>query len=119
MKRGFTRDEARLIYKYLPTETTEDVGSILAVYSCGGAVNRPEFADLTPCPDAGPTHKGPPYHNQQYEGCYTNYPDSNMLASPFWPHLYYGEQGLYPFLQRAKRRYEPDNIFHHAMSIRA
>jgi hypothetical protein len=111
MKRGFTRDEARLIYKHLIPETTEDVGSILAVDSYGGAVNRPEFAD--------PAHKAPPYRNQQYEDCCTNYPDSDMLAYTFWPYLYYGEQGLYPFLQGVKRRYEPNNIFHHAMSLRA
>ncbi len=95
MKRGFTRDEARLIYKHLIPETTEDVGSILAVGSCSGAFNRPGFTDLT------------------------LYPDADMLASPFRPRLYSREQGLYPFLQGAKRRYEPNNIFHHAMSIRA
>jgi FAD/FMN-containing dehydrogenase len=32
--------------------------------------------------------------------------------------LYYGEGELYPFLQDVKRRYDPNNIFHHSMSIR-
>ncbi len=41
-----------------------------------------------------------------------------MLAYPYWPQLYYGDQGLYPFLQGVKRRYDPNNIFHHAMSVR-
>jgi FAD/FMN-containing dehydrogenase len=40
-----------------------------------------------------------------------------MLAYPFWPQLYYGDQ-LYAFLQGVKRRYDPNNIFHHAMSVR-
>jgi FAD/FMN-containing dehydrogenase len=33
--------------------------------------------------------------------------------------LYYGEKGLYRFLQKVKQQYDPNNIFHHAMSIRA
>ncbi len=157
MKRGFTPDEARLIYKHLTLKTANDVGGILAVDSYGGAVNKPELADITSIPqrasilklqfqsywkkpsedeshlkwmrdfytdlysgpDVDAAHKGTPYHNQQYEGCYINYPDADMLAYPFWPQLYYGEQGLYPFLQGIKRRYDPNNLFHHAMSIRA
>jgi N-acylhexosamine oxidase len=40
-----------------------------------------------------------------------------MLAYPFRPQLYYGDQ-LYAILQGVKRRYDPNNIFHHAMSVR-
>jgi FAD/FMN-containing dehydrogenase len=42
-----------------------------------------------------------------------------MLSYAFWPQLYWGEQDLYPFLQRVKRGYDSNNIFHHKMSIRA
>lgn len=42
-----------------------------------------------------------------------------MLSYPFWPQLYYGDQGLYPFLQGVKRKYDPNNIFHRSMSVRA
>ena len=41
-----------------------------------------------------------------------------MLAYQFWPQLYYGSGDLYAFLQDVKRRYDPNNIFHHAMSVR-
>jgi FAD/FMN-containing dehydrogenase len=64
-------------------------------------------------------YSGTPYPGDRYEGCYINYPDKDMLAYPFWPQLDYGEQGLYSFLQGVKRRYDPNNVFHHAMSIRA
>lgn len=157
MKRGFTRDEARLIYKHLTRETPgTEISGILAADSYGGAVNKPELAkttsipqrasvlklqfqsywqnskddagriqwmrdfytDLYSGPDAHPKYKGTPWYNDQYEGCYINYPDVDMLAYPFWPQLYYGEGELYPFLQSVKRRYDPNNIFHHSMSIR-
>jgi hypothetical protein len=78
---------------------------------------RDFYTDLYSGPDAEPKHKGTPYFNEQYEGCYINYPDKDMLTYSYWPQLYYGEQ-LYPFLQDVKRRYDPNNIFHHAMSIR-
>ncbi len=76
------------------------------------------YTDLYSGPDAEPNHKGTPYFNDRYEGCYINYPDVDMLNYSYWPQLFYGEQ-LYPFLQSVKRRYDPNNIFHHAMSIRA
>ena len=63
-------------------------------------------------------YDGTPFPGERYEGCYINYPDADMLAYPFWPHLYYGDGGLYAFLQDVKRQYDPNNIFHHAMSIR-
>lgn len=70
-------------------------------------------------PDADPKYLSTPYPGERYEGCYMNYPDSDMLAYAYWPQLYYGDRGLYPFLQGVKRKYDPHNIFHHAMSIRA
>jgi FAD/FMN-containing dehydrogenase len=77
------------------------------------------YKDLYSGPDADPRHKETPYPNDRYEGCYINYPDKDMLDYSFWPQLYYGDQGLYPFLQEVKRRYDPNNIFHHAMSVRS
>jgi FAD/FMN-containing dehydrogenase len=64
-------------------------------------------------------YRGTPFHGEWYEGCYINYPDADMLRHEFWPQLYYGDGGLYPFLQGVKRKYDPNNIFHHAMSVRA
>jgi FAD/FMN-containing dehydrogenase len=62
-------------------------------------------------------HQGTPW-GDAYEGCYMNYPDVDMLRYSFWPQLYYGQDGLYPFLQKVKHTYDPNNVFHHAMSIR-
>lgn len=62
-------------------------------------------------------HQGTPW-GDAYEGCYMNYPDVDMLRYAFWPHLFYGPGDLYPFLQRVKQQYDPNNIFHHAMSVR-
>lgn len=73
------------------------------------------YADSTPSARYAST----PYPGERYEGCYINYPDVDMLAHDFWPQLYYGTGDLYPFLQSVKRRYDPNNIFHHAMSVRA
>jgi hypothetical protein len=63
-------------------------------------------------------YKGTPFPGSQYDGCYINYPDADMLQHEFWPQLYYGTGDLYPFLQQVKREYDPHNIFHHAMAIR-
>ncbi len=159
MKKNFTREEAKCIYKHLTRNVpgTDLRGAYLAVDSYGGATNRPALADETSIwqrasvmklqyqsywrraqddagrldwmkrffddvysgPNVDAQHKGTPYPNEYYEGCYINYPDCDMLAYSFWPELYYGNQGLYPFLQSVKRRYDPNNVFHHAMSIRA
>lgn len=80
---------------------------------------RDFYTELYSGPDADPGHKGTPYPNERYEGCYINYPDKDMLEYTFWPQLYYDDKGLYPFLQDVKKRYDPHNIFHHAMSVRA
>jgi len=62
-------------------------------------------------------HQGTPW-GDRYEGCYMNYADTDMLRYSYWPELFYGRAGLYPFLQEVKRRYDPNNIFHSSMSIR-
>jgi hypothetical protein len=77
------------------------------------------YSDLYTGPNVDARYSGTPYPGEHYEGCYINYPDADMLAYPFWPQLYYGEGHLYPFLQGVKRRYDPNNVFHHAMSVRA
>jgi FAD/FMN-containing dehydrogenase len=79
---------------------------------------RELYSELYSAPDADPKYKGTPYWSDRYEGCYINYPDRDMLAYSFWPELYYGDAGLVPALKKAKQRYDPNNIFHHAMSIR-
>jgi FAD/FMN-containing dehydrogenase len=62
-------------------------------------------------------HQGTPW-GDAYEGCYMNYADVDMLRYPYWPELFYGRDGLYGFLQKTKHRYDPNNVFHHAMSVR-
>jgi hypothetical protein len=62
-------------------------------------------------------HQGTPW-GDAYEGCYMNYADVDMLRYSFWPELFYGQDGLYGFLQKVKQKYDPNNVFHHAMSIR-
>ena len=57
-----------------------------------------------------------------YDGAFINHPDTD-LADPAlntsglpWPILYY--QANYPRLQRVKARWDPRNVFRHALSIR-
>lgn len=158
MRENFTASEAKCLYKHLK-RTIPGVnlrGSMLAVDSYGGAVNRQQFVSTTACSQRSSIMKlqfqsywhnpaddqgrlrwmrdfytelysgenvpskfaGTPYPGKHYEGCYINYPDKDMLAYDFWPQLYYGDGDLYPFLQDVKQRYDPHNVFHHAMSIR-
>ena len=64
---------------------------------------------------------GVPAPNEQTGGCMINHPDTD-LADPEWNNsgipwetLYYC--GNYPRLQRVKEKWDPGNIFHHALSI--
>lgn len=79
---------------------------------------REFYDDVYSCSHVDEKYRATPYHSDHYEGCYINYPDVDMLAHAFWPQLYWGEGDLYPLLQQMKRRYDPNNIFHHSMSVR-
>jgi hypothetical protein len=158
MKRAFTAEDARCMYKHM-TRTMPGVdlrSSLVQIDSYGGAINRKNLADETAAAqrssviklqyqtywreekddaarltwirdfyremysgaDVDPRYSTTPYPGERYDGCYINYPDKDMLAYPFWPQLYYSDQGMYSFLQGVKRRYDPNNVFHHAMSVR-
>ncbi len=65
---------------------------------------------------------GVPIPGEAYSGALINHPDID-LADPAlntsgvpWYQLYYGEN--YPRLQRIKARWDPRNVFRHALSIR-
>jgi FAD binding domain/Berberine and berberine like len=65
---------------------------------------------------------GAPVPGDQYGGCMIAHPD-NDLADPAWNktgvpwHQFYYQQH-YPRLQKIKARWDPLNIFHHALSVR-
>ncbi len=64
-------------------------------------------------------HPGTPAFSDRTEGCYIGYPDADLTHYSYWPQLIWGDGKLYPFLQRVKKKYDPNNVFHHSMSVRA
>jgi hypothetical protein len=78
---------------------------------------RDIYKDLYSGSEVDASHQGTPFPGENYQGCYINYPDADMLEYAYWPQLYYGPN--YEFLQQVKKKYDPNNVFHHAMSIRA
>jgi FAD/FMN-containing dehydrogenase len=78
---------------------------------------RDLYHELYSSPEVDASHQGTPFPGDNYQGCYINYPDVDMLEYAYWPQLYYGPN--YGFLQQVKKKYDPNNVFHHAMSIRA
>ncbi|MGC2402321.1 MAG: FAD-binding oxidoreductase [Acidobacteriaceae bacterium] len=77
---------------------------------------RDFYQELYSGPDVDASHQGTPFPGDYYQGCYINYPDADMLNYAYWPQLYYGPN--YEFLQQVKKKYDPNNVFHHAMSVR-
>jgi aclacinomycin oxidase len=64
---------------------------------------------------------GVPVPGEAYDGAFINHPDTD-LADPAlntsgvpWPTLYY--QANYPRLQQVKARWDPRNVFRHALSV--
>lgn len=70
-------------------------------------------------PDTG----GVPVPNEQTDGAMINHPDTDLadaawnLSGTPWHTLYYKDN--YPRLQQVKAKWDPLNIFHHALSIQA
>ncbi|WP_433859349.1 FAD-dependent oxidoreductase [Streptomyces kronopolitis] len=66
---------------------------------------------------------GYPVPGDRYEGSNINSPDPDMLDPDInrsgvpWHTFYFGEN--YPRLQRTKVRWDPDNVFRHALSVNA
>jgi|GEM_PF-295054 len=75
------------------------------------------YKELYTSDEVDAKHQGTPYPGEKYEGCYINYADRDLTAYDYWPELYWGTN--YKFLQEVKRKYDPNNIFHHALSIRS
>jgi aclacinomycin oxidase len=77
---------------------------------------RPFYRDLFA--DAG----GAPVPGERYDGAMINHPDAD-LADPAWNttgvpwHRFYYKDN-YPRLQQIKARWDPRNVFRHALSIR-
>ncbi|MEO8577786.1 MAG: FAD-binding oxidoreductase [Gemmatimonadales bacterium] len=65
---------------------------------------------------------GVPVPGDAYDGAFINHPDVDLADSALntsgvpWHALYFGSN--YPRLQRIKKRWDPLNIFHHALSVR-
>jgi aclacinomycin oxidase len=65
---------------------------------------------------------GVPVPGDAYDGCLINHPDTDVAdlalntSGVSWHSLYY--QSNYPRLQRVKARWDPRNVFRHALSIR-
>src|SRR5438045_7679466 len=66
---------------------------------------------------------GVPVPSDRYDGTFINHPDVELIDPTLntsgvpWYTLYYREN--YPRLQRIKERWDPRNVFHHALSVRA
>jgi FAD binding domain/Berberine and berberine like len=66
---------------------------------------------------------GVPVPGERYDGAFINHPDTDLVDPSLntsgvpWHTLYYKEN--YPRLQAIKARWDPHNVFHHALSIRA
>jgi aclacinomycin oxidase len=64
---------------------------------------------------------GVPVPGEAYDGAFINHPDTDLADTALntsgvpWPTLYYHDN--YPRLQRIKARYDPRDVFRHALSI--
>ncbi|TDV56022.1 FAD-binding oxidoreductase [Actinophytocola oryzae] len=64
---------------------------------------------------------GVPVPNDHTDGCYVNYPDTDLSDPTYnssdtpWHDLYY--KANYPRLQQVKAKWDPRNVFRHAQSV--
>jgi FAD/FMN-containing dehydrogenase len=141
MKKPFPKRQIEVMWKHLTT-SYPNTQALLQVDSYGGMINSVK-PDATAVPQRSSimklqyqtywTHRrgdaanlrwirafyeemyGPagPMPDRVMDGCYVNYPDTDLVD---WETLYY--KGGYRRLQRAKREWDPNNIFNHAQSVK-
>lgn len=142
MNTGFPPAQIDTMYAWLTDPSYDNPASLLQVDSYGCQVNA-VASDATAVPQRSSVLKlqyqaywtseaddarnlawirgfydamyGPegPVPDGVMDGAYVNYPDVDLVH---WPLLYYGAN--YPRLQRAKRTWDPLDVFHHKQSIR-
>lgn len=141
MKKPFPDHQIATIWRFLSGDF-QNSQALLQVDSYGGAINE-VASDATAIPQRSSILKlqyqaywvhesdtkanlewmsqfydamyGPagPVSDDVMDGCYVNYPDCDLKD---WARLYYLES--YAKLQRVKRRWDPNDIFNHAQSVR-
>ncbi|ONI92541.1 FAD-linked oxidase [Saccharothrix sp. ALI-22-I] len=99
----------KLLYVTLWTDRSEDAAHVRWI--------REAYADVYAATG------GVPRSNDVTDGAFINYCDAdladpaiNVSGTP-WHDLYYGAN--YPRLQRVKRKYDPNDIFSHSLSVKA
>lgn len=142
MKEPFPESQIRTMWKWLYTKNFNNAQALLQVDSYGCAVNA-VASDATAVAQRSSIMKlqyqtywwpekdtqqnldwirgfydemyGPdgPQPDATMDGCYVNYPDCDLKD---WAHLYY--LGNYARLQQVKQRWDPNDVFNHAQSIR-
>jgi aclacinomycin oxidase len=110
-----------------PQDTAVAERDSVALFSVGALWQNPEEDEKhltwarTLYRDVFAATGGVPVPNDRTGGCYINWPDPDLLKAEWnqsgvpWSELYYG--GNYKKLQEAKARWDPHQVFHHALSV--
>ncbi len=144
LRKRYTDEQAALIYTRLTSSTYSHTASsvsnataenatasvhrsaimLASVFSCWDVPaddarhetwNREFYRDLFA--DTG----GVPVPNDRYDGCFVNWPDTDLLEPAWntsgvpWSTLYY--KGNYAKLQQVKAKYDPKDLFRHKLSV--
>ena len=110
-----------------PQDTAVAERDSVALFSVGNFWDNPEEDEKhltwtrTLYRDVFAATGGVPVPNDRTGGCYINWPDPDLLEEEWnrsgvpWSELYYG--GNYKKLQEAKSRWDPHQVFNHALSV--
>jgi aclacinomycin oxidase len=112
-----------------PQDTAVAERDSIALFAVGNVWDDPEADERhltwnrTLYRDVFATTGGVPVPNDRTGGCYINWPDPDLLDEEWnrsgvpWSELYYG--GNYEQLQEVKGRWDPHQVFKHALSVQA
>jgi FAD binding domain/Berberine and berberine like len=110
-----------------PQETAVAERDSIALFSVGTIWDNPEEDEKhltwsrTLYRDMFAATGGVPVPNDRTGGCYINWPDPDLMDEEWnqsgvpWSELYYG--GNYDKLQKAKSRWDPNQVFNHVLSV--